>query len=442
MNQWLSVIIRIMSTLSPQPAEATTPAPLARHGQLKAGNTAATVLKFVAVVVAVVLVSTVSIAAVAVHNITSAIRPGVALQGEEEDALTIGTVDGPVNLLLVGSDSGEGNLAYGERDATLNDVTMLLRISADRKRATVVSFPRDLFVDIPECPNPDGGSFPAASSQKINQSLSRGGLACPVLTVENLTGLEIPYAAKIEFGGVIEMSNAVGGVEVCVASPIDDRNIPFKLDAGTHTLSGIDALHFLRTRYGVGDGSDLTRISNQQQFLSSLVRTLKSSETLSNPVKLYGIASAASRNLEFSNSLRNVDTMVAIAGALKDIPLEEVVFARYPIADATIGGQSGVAPIADAADALFTAIAADLPIGLTGGTGGGTVADPNAPVASPESSPAPVPAEPVDPNAPVPSGSPAPEAPPTRVELPDTVQGTTAGEVTCSAGQTAGRPGG
>ena len=405
-------------------------------------------LKFVAAALAVVLVSTVSIAAIAVHNIASEIKPGVALPGEGEGP-KIGPIEGAVNLLLVGSDSGEGNLAYGEREATLNDVTMLLHISEDHQRATVVSFPRDMFVDMPACPNPDGASYPAVSSQKINQSLSRGGLACPVLTVESLTGLDIPYAAKIEFDGVIEMSNAVGGVEVCVASPIDDRNIPFKLDAGVHTLSGVDALQFLRTRYGVGDGSDLTRISNQQQFLSSLVRTLKSSETLSNPVKLYGIASAASRNLEFSNSLRNVDTMVSIAGALKDIPLDEVVFVRYPVADATIGGQSGVVPIADAAAELFAALEADLPIGLTGGTGGGTVADPNAPVASPSPSPSPSPepspsatAEPGDPSAPVASGSPAPDAPATRVELPETIQGTTAGEVTCSAGQTAGRPGG
>lgn len=431
--------MRIMPPTSPQPAQAIPPAPFARHGQLKAGVGAAAVLKVIATVLAVLLVSTLGVAAVAVHTIASAIKPGVALPGEEdEDALTIGEVDGPVNLLLVGSDSGEGNLAYGERDATLNDVTMLLHISEDRERATVVSFPRDLFVDIPECPNPNGGTFPAAFGQKINQSLSRGGLACPVLTVENLTGLDIRYAAKIEFDGVIEMSNAVGGVEVCVATPINDRNIPFRLDAGTHTLSGANALHFLRTRYGVGDGSDLTRISNQQQFLASLVRTLKSSETLSNPVKLYGIASAASRNLEFSNSLRSVDTMVAIAGALKDIPIDEVVFARYPIADATLGGQSGVVPIADAAEILFAAIAADLPLGLTGGTGGGTVSDPDAPVASP----APTPVETVDPSAPVPSGSPAPSAPPARVELPETVSGTTAGEVTCSAGQTAGQPGG
>jgi len=380
---------------------------------------------------AVVLVSTVSIAAVAVHNITSAIKPGVVLPGEEEDALTIGEVDGAVNLLLVGSDSGGGNAAYGERGAELNDVTMLLRISEDQKSATVVSFPRDLFVDLPACPNPDGGEFAAATSVKLNSALGRGGLACPVLAIEQLTGMDIPYAAKIEFDGVIAMSDAVGGVPVCVATAIDDRQISFKLAAGEHTLSGFEALQFLRTRYGVGNGSDLTRISNQQQFLSSLVRTLKSSETLSNPVKLYGIASAATQNLEFSNSLGNVDTMVAIAGALRDIPLEDVVFVKYPSADGNVGDASGVFPIISAATALFDAIAADQPISLTGTTGGGTVAAPSAPVEELA-----VPAEPVTPD---PSMSPdGATDEPVPVELPSVVEGQNASQETCTAGQTAG----
>lgn len=430
---------------SPRAEPAGAGAPIARHGRLHAGHSAPVVLKLVAVALAVLLVSGASIAAIAVFNIASAIRPGVALAGEDdEDAPKIGSIDGAVNLLLVGSDSGGGNLAYGERGEALNDVTMLLHISEDRQRATVVSFPRDLFVNIPECPNPDGEDYAPSTSEKINQALSRGGLACPVLTVEALTGLDIPYAAVIEFDGVVAMSNAVGGVPVCVATAIDDRNIPFKLEAGTHTLSGVDALQFLRTRYGVGDGSDLTRISNQQQFLSSLVRTLKSSETLSNPLKLYGIASAASQNLEFSNSLRNVDTMVAIAGALRDIPLEEVVFVKYPSALGDSGSQSGVLAIPDAAATLMAAIEADLPIALTGGTGGGTIAEEEpepaaSPGATPEATPAPDASASPDPTA---TASPDPEAKPTRVELSDVVDGQRADQVTCSAGQSAGQPGG
>ena len=100
---------------------------------------------------------------------------------------------------------------------------MLMHIAEDHSSATVVSFPRDLVVPIPSCPDPAGGSFDAMSAQPINVTLSYGGLPCTVLTVEALTGLSIPFAAEIQFNGVIEMSNAVGGVPVCVVDPIDDE---------------------------------------------------------------------------------------------------------------------------------------------------------------------------------------------------------------------------
>ncbi|WP_165065286.1 LCP family protein [Marisediminicola senii] len=407
--------------------------PVARHGNLGRKHPLAFVLKIVAASLAVLLVSGLSVVGIAVAQLASAVQPGVALEGEDdENAPEIGAIEGAVNLLLVGSDSGGGNAAYGERGEVLNDVTMLLHISEDHQRATVVSFPRDLYVDIPACTGPDGTQYEPQYGAKINQALSQAGLSCVVQTVNQLTGIDIPYAAVIEFDGVIAMSNAVGGVPVCVATDIDDRQISFQLEAGEHSLSGRDALQFLRSRYGVGDGSDLTRISNQQQFLSSLVRTLKSSETLSNPVKLYGIASAALNNLEFSNSLRNVDTMVSIAGALRDIPLEEVVFAKYPTADQG----NGLVPISDAADELIAAIQADQAIGLTGGTGRGTidVTAPGEPTADPDA--------PVNPT-PTPSGEPgasASAAPETddRVELSEAVEGQTAAQETCTAGQSSG----
>ena len=414
-------IVRMSDTARPINRDrAVQLAPTARHGRLRYRGPAAAIAKLVAVALAVVLVSGASIAAVAVYNVTSNIAPGIALPGSS--APKIGAIEGDVNLLLTGSDSGGGNAAYGVRGEVLGDVTMLLHISADKTNATVVSFPRDLFVEIPECTDQDGTVSSASRNTKMNVALSRG-FACPVATIAQLTGLDIPYAAVIEFDGVIAMSNAVGGVPVCVATTINDRQISFKLDAGPHTLQGRDALQFLRSRYGVGDGSDLTRISNQQQFLSSLVRTMKSSATLSNPVKLYGIASAATENLTFSESLGRADTMVSIAVALKDIPLENVVFVRYPGAAGSAGGQSGVLQDQDAAKVLFDAIAADEPLAITGGTGGGTVVDPNAPVTPPVAS-----------ESPAPSASAVPPA----VALPESVEGISASQQTCTAGQTAG----
>ncbi|MET1051003.1 MAG: LCP family protein [Mycetocola sp.] len=394
-----------------------------RHGRLQTSTAAKTLAKVISAVLAVVLVSGSAIAAYAVWDIASSVAPPVALANEGTSVPDIDAIEGGVNLLLVGSDSRSGQDAvFGDVDkdsATLNDVTMLMHISEDHTSATVVSFPRDMFVAIPECPKEGGGTYDAMAAQKINTTLSYGGLACTVLTVEKLTGLSIPFAAEVEFGGVIELSNAVGGVDVCVAEPIDDWRTETYLDAGTHTLQGMAALQFLRTRHGVGDGSDLGRISNQQVFLSSLVRTLKSSETLTDPSKLFGIAKAAASNMTLSTSLTNLNTMVSIAMALKDIPLDQVVFAQYPTEYGDINGYEGVLPLEGPATELFDALAADEPLTLTGETGPGSVVDPNAPV---ESAP--------DPSTPS-TGEPTP---PSGVVLDESVQGQTAGDYTCSKG--------
>ncbi|MBF0671125.1 MAG: LCP family protein [Salinibacterium sp.] len=419
---------------------ASGPSPVARHGRLPNRGTGRGLLKLLGAALAVTLTSTLAVAGVAVANITNQIKPGIELAGEDQ-VPEIGAIEGGVNLLLVGSDSGGGNAAYGERGQTLNDVTILLHISEDHTHATVVSFPRDLFVSIPSCPAEDGGSYPAMSSQKINTTLTYGGLACTVLTVEKLTGLTIPFAGMIEFDGVIQMSNAVGGVPVCVASDINDKQINFSLAAGEHTLSGFDALQFVRSRYGVGDGSDLARISNQQVFLSSLARTIKSADTLSDPLKVYGLAQAAVQNMEMSNSLQNVSTLASIAVALKDIPLENVTFAQLPTYYGNSGSQSGVLLKKDDAQELFDALINDVPVHLTGSLGEGAVQNPDAVVTTPEPSEAVTPAQPEagTPDTPatpetgaVEPGTPA-ETP--VVELPDSITGSTAATPSCSAGQ-------
>jgi LCP family protein required for cell wall assembly len=384
-----------------------------------------TVLGFIGAALVVVLVSGASIAAIAAWDIARTAQPGVALANEQVIP-QIGEIEGGVNLLLVGSDSRAGtdpNIFDVDPGSVLNDVNMILHISQDHKSATVISIPRDMVVHFPDCPDGGGGW-----TGPINASLNEGGLACVVLTVEELTGLSIPFAAEIQFNGVIEMANAIGGVDVCVAEPIEDEYTQTFLEAGTHTLSGLQALQFLRTRHGVGDGSDLGRISNQQVFLSSLVRKLKSAETLTNPIALYGLAKAAVSNMTLSNSLNNVDTMVSIAMALKDIPLESIVFVQYPGTTGGEGVYSGkVQPNVDAAAALFGAILADQPVGLSGTTGQGSVVDPNAPVA--------VVPDPAATDPATGTTTPAPVAAPVTV-LPDSVLGQTAGTYTCSKGRT------
>ena len=292
-------------------------------------------------------------------------------------------LNGPINLLLVGSDTRAGQGAgFGNEESELADVIMLLHISADKKNAVALSFPRDLLVPIPACPNPEGGAFSAMSRQQINSSIAYGGPVCTLLTVQALTGVRIPYLGVIDFRGVIEMSNAIGGVEVCVANPIDDPKSKLKLDAGVHTLQGREALAFLRTRYGVGDGSDLARISNQQVFLTSLLRKVKNEGVLNNPIYMYSLANAAARNMKLSDSMTDLGTMVALAGALRDVDLDKMTFLQVPSRGGLSGSEAGrVEPIYEQAQLIFDRIANDQPVLIKkANTGfGATLKEPDVP---------------------------------------------------------------
>jgi LCP family protein required for cell wall assembly len=273
-------------------------------------------------------------------------------------------LNGPINVLLVGSDTRQGQgKGYGDEESELADVIMLLHISGDRKNAVALSFPRDLLVPIPACPDPEGGSFSAMSRQQINSSIAYGGPVCTLLTVQALTGVKIPYLGVIDFRGVIEMSNAIGGVEVCVANDIDDPNAKLKLEAGIHTLQGREALAFLRTRYGVGDGSDLARISNQQVFLTSLLRKVKNEGVLNNPIYMYSLANAAARNMKLSDSMTDLGTMVALGGALRNVDLDKMTFLQVPSRGGLLGSEAGrVEPIYEQAQLIFDRIANDQPV--------------------------------------------------------------------------------
>jgi len=428
--------------LRPRHGRPGRPTSIARHGRLKRRHPFAALGKILAGIGVVASVSAFSLASMAVGDVVTSTKPAVVLVNptthkEVTQKQGIAALQGSFNVLLAGSDSGDGNAAYGKRGENLNDVTMLMHVSADHQHITVVSFPRDMLVPIPSCPNPNGGSYSAMSSQKINVSLEYGGLACTVLTVENLTGLSIPYAAVIQFDGVVDMSNAVGGVPVCLSGPIDDPYTGLNLPAGNSTIQGQQALAFLRTRHGVGDGSDLGRISNQQVFLSSLVRTIKSADTLGNPVKVYSLAKAAASNMQLSTSLSNVQTLASMAVALKGADLANIVFVQFPTNYVQGGGAVAPDPVGE--QALLTALQHDEAVQVTGTTGVGSVQDPShassssssssssTPGSTPTSTPTSTPSTTASSGSTQASGSGG-----STVALPDQVHGQSASDYTCS----------
>jgi LCP family protein required for cell wall assembly len=362
---------------------------IARHGRLKKTGALGAVLEILGTVIAVVLVSSLVIAGYAAAHLGGNIKTTQINSGSPIPVPpTIGAYPGGFNILVVGDDtrSGQGGIGGGTASdsGALNDVTILLHVSADHKFATAVSFPRDMVVPHPTCSI--GGT---SAGLPINTALSYGGLSCVVTVVEALTGLPIQFAGLITFDGVIAMTDAVGGVPVCVSGNINDKEVGLHLKAGIHTLSGLTALKFLRSRHGVGDGSDLGRISSQQVYLSSLVRTLESAGTLSNPGTVYKIAQAATSHMELSTSLGSLDTIYAIAQALKNIPPNSIQFVQYPGTTGEGGIYSGkVAPIPGLAAQLFSLIRADKPFKLGAqGDNRGSVTSKKAYGASPTSSP-------------------------------------------------------
>lgn len=403
-------------------------APLARHGQLRRPRWWQQVLKALGIATAVVLVSAVGVGAYVAYDIT---RPyasnAVALPGQENLPPDIGAYEQGFDLLLMGLDTCEQDYAYlfGERcpvdengillpdeGATLNDVNLLIHVSPEPRRVTAVSFPRDLQIPIPSCVDADGDTRSAMTKQPINSAYSYGEVACVAATIQQLTQQDIEFAASVTFGGVIEITNAIGGVEVCVATPINDPDANLFLSAGNHTVAGAEALAFMRTRHGVGNGSDLGRISNQQQYLSSLARKVTSDEVLKDTGALMRLVSTAFANVTPSTSLTNPLLLTQIALAVKSVPIEDIVFVQYPTVEDP-ENPNHVIPDYEAADILFAAINANQPLQITSvptEDDGVVLAEPAAP-----------PAE-------------APTSDEATVELPSTVKGNSAATRTCSNG--------
>ena len=401
---------------------------IARHGQLRTPGPLNQLLKFIAIGLAVVLVSGASVAAYVVYDLSSTVTANaVELETKTELPPDIGEYKEGFNLLLTGVDTCEEAYAayFGDRcsgsdaEGTLNDVNLLVHVSQEPRRITVVSFPRDLLLSIPECEDAEGDVHSAMSKQPLNVAYTDGGLNCVAKTITELTGQEIQFAASVTFGGVIEITNAIGGVDVCLATPIKDRYTGLDMTAGTHTVQGLEALQFLRTRHGVGDGSDLGRIGNQQQYMSSLVRKLISSETLGNVPMMLKLANTGLSNVEASTSLADPMKIVQIALAVKSVPFEDIVFLQYPTGTDAANPNKVVAN-KTAAQAMWDAINANAQLQVTHentANDGVVVTDP-------------VPAAPTDAVA-----TPDPAATPDNVvALPDSIKGNSAAQQTCSNG--------
>ncbi|WP_432096225.1 LCP family protein [Streptomyces sp. bgisy100] len=277
----------------------------------------------------------------------------------------------PLNILLLGSDSRKSkeNVKLGgaraDRDRpALADVQMLLHVSADRSNMSVISVPRDTRVTIPRCTDKkDSDKVYPETSDTINSSLAHGGPGCTVATWEELTGIPIDHFMMIDFSGVVDMADAVGGVPVCVDNNVYDAKSGLRLKKGDSTIKGVQALQWLRTRHGFEDGSDIGRAKAQHLYMNSMVRQLKAGTKLTDPDKLTDLAEAATKALTVDDGLGTVKKLYDLGNDLKRVPTKRITMATMPwVPDAQ--NPAHVIPKPGDADKTFSLMRND--VGLDG----------------------------------------------------------------------------
>ncbi len=272
------------------------------------------------------------------------------------NAGTAGTPSsGPLTVLLAGVDVRAGltrhqqlALHVGNSVSFNSDTLMLIHVSGDRSHVTVISIPRDSWVDIP-----------GHGMNKINAAYGLGGPSLVVKTVEQNTGLTINDFIQVNFLGFVRVIDALGGVNICLPFAVNDAYSGLHLTAGPHHVGGITALEYARDRHSFAT-SDLARIQDQQRLLASMLNEAISSGTLANPLKLSRFLGAALAAIKVDQGL-NVSSL---ADQLRGISPHNVRFMTVPLSNynyQTPSGESAVLWDASAAQELFSEMKNDQP---------------------------------------------------------------------------------
>jgi LCP family protein required for cell wall assembly len=223
--------------------------------------------------------------------------------------------DDPVTFLLVGSDT-RGETLSGEDPDGRSDAIMIARFSADRRHAQLISIPRDSWVDIP-----------GHGKNKINASYAFGGPGLLIQTVEQLTQVRIDHYVAIDFDGIIQVTDDLGGVDVVVAE--ETSNGPYTFPAGANHLNGEQARWYLGQRYGL-PGGDFDRVKRQQQYLRAMFGKLFSSDTFTDPGRLDAALLAVTSAVSIDDSLGNGD-LLALAYSMRNVTPDNVDYFTAPV---------------------------------------------------------------------------------------------------------------
>jgi LCP family protein required for cell wall assembly len=278
------------------------------------------------------------------------------------------------NYLLVGSDTREGLTKQQMRELRVgstataaggrSDTMLIIHLSKSRDRAYIISLPRDSLVVIPEhVSSSDKKTIIPDRQGKLNSAFSYGGAPLLIETVERATSIKIDHYVEVSFAGFAGIVDALGGIEVCTKVDIDDPKSHLVLSAGVHTLDGIEALKYVRTRDFDGRG-DIGRMQRQQQFMSAVLNKATSSGTLLNPFKVKNFINASLASVKLDSGLAP-DDLLTLAKQMKNLSSGNVRTLTVPLSNPN-GRVDGVGSVVIwdevlGAD-LWTRVRDDLPL--------------------------------------------------------------------------------
>ena len=253
-----------------------------------------------------------------------------------------------VNILVLGTDSrtSASDPSQWKEGAQRTDAIMIVQVSGDRKTVSVMSIPRDSWVEIP-----------GHGQGKINAAYSYGGPSLTIHTVENLTGIHIDHFAVANFESFVALTDEIGGVRVNLKTP---QTLAGKeLGAGAQVLDGQQALAYTRERSSLPNG-DFDRVKRQQTWMRSIVSRVLTNGTLSSPTALYSFLKTASRTVAVDESF-TLNQMQSLALETRHLHSNDIRFMTVPTAGTgtSTDGQSIVTLDADADTPLFNAFAED-----------------------------------------------------------------------------------
>ncbi|MEU8702975.1 LCP family protein [Streptomyces sp. NPDC048680] len=243
-----------------------------------------------------------------------------------------------MNLLLVGTD-GRDKITKDEKEkyrlggapCHCTDTVMLVHLSADKERASIVSLPRDSYAEIPEHRDQTTGEEHAAHPVKLNAAYAEGGPGLTVRTVEHMTGVKVDHYLEVDFTSFMTTVDTLGGVKICTTRPMKDSYTGLDLAAGTHELNGGEALQYVRSRH-IDGAADLGRMQRQQKFLASLIKQTTSSGVLLNPVKFREVASTMLKSVRADKGF-GTQQMLDLGQAMRGFSAASSEFASVPMGD-------------------------------------------------------------------------------------------------------------